>query len=56
MKVPAIRGLGGFKLLHRGQSKAVFRKYFIEWSSFYSTVYHARKTAQDFEQVDNVVI
>ena len=37
------------------QSQTVFGKYLIEWSSFSSTVYHVRKTAHEFKQIDDVV-
>ena len=36
------------------QSQTVLGEYLIKWSSFSSTVYHIRKTAQEFEQVDDV--
>ena len=54
------KGLGGWAPSagsgSEPQSQTVFGKYLIEWSSFSSTFYHARKTAQDFDKVDDVVI
>ena len=55
------RESGGIKLPQRGsgaelQSRTVFEKYLIEWSSFSSAAYHVKKTAQDLEQVNDVVI
>ena len=54
------RGSESLKLPLRGlrqsPSHTQFLEILIEWSSFSSTVHHVRKTAQDFEQVDDVVI
>ena len=42
--------------LWRSLSHKRFLKCLMEWSLFSSTVYHVRKTLQDLEQVDDVVI